>query len=83
MDITIKNWFEIHRVSDMWFWANILIYKEKPFNNNLIKMFDIDFRTNLEDVLKKIPKKLHNKKIKTVGFCRGEESDSVNIEICI
>lgn len=84
MDITIKDWFKIHRVSDRYFWwANILIYKDKPSNNNFIKMFNIDSKTKLEDALKKIPKNLHNKKIKSVGFCRGDESDSINIEICI
>ena len=81
MDITVKDWLELHRVSCRWFYAHIEIYQDKTFTNNLIYEFDIDCMTELKDVLNKMPYKYQEKKIEHVEFIRGDDCDSVAIAL--
>lgn len=83
MDITIKNWFELHRVGGMWFYANVEIYKDKTLKDNFICEIDMDCETQIENILDKLPKNLQDKKIEHVEFIRGNDCDGVTIALCI
>ena len=83
MEITIKNWLEIHKICSMFFDADIYIYKKETLKDNLLFAFTMNSHKTLEDYLNTVPTKFHNKKIKYVEFCRNENGDGVDILICI
>lgn len=83
MDITVKEWLQLHRVGGMWFYAHIEIYKDKTLKDNLVYEIDMDCQTKLEEILDKLPKKFQDKKIDHVEFIRGDDCDTVAIALCI